>query len=80
MLVFSIPNSNNKENYIDQALENDLYKILKDKKFTEYTGIYYETDTYGLTEDDPSKDPSYTGDVVSDVNKREARIITYIEK
>lgn len=73
ILIFSVANSNNQSEYIHNALHDGLYDLLKDKKFTEYTGLYYHDD---VTEDASSKKP----EGVSDVNKREARIITYIQQ
>ena len=73
ILVFSISNSDNQSDYIHNALNDGLYDLLKDKKFTEYTGLYYQDD---VTEQATNTKP----EGVSDVNKREARIITYIEQ
>ena len=72
ILVFNISNSDNNSEYIHNVFHDGLYDLLKDKKFTEYTGVYYQDDV------GPSTDSKPTG--VSDVNKREARIITYIEQ
>ena len=80
VLVFDIPTAQNDKEYINNTLKAGLYELLKDKTFIEYTGVYYEADTYPLGESDPSRDPSYSGDHVSDANKKEARVITYIEK
>lgn len=80
VLVFDIPTAQNNKEYINKALKAGLYKLLEDKTFTEYTGVYYEADTYPLGDNDPSKDSNYSGDHVSDANKKEARVITYIEK
>lgn len=80
ILVFDIPTAQNDKEYINNALKAGLYELLKDKTFIEYTGVYYEADTYPLGESDPSRDPSYSGDHVSDANKKESRVITYIEK
>ena len=54
-------------------MKDGLYDLLKEKTFTEYTGLYYQDD---VTKDATSMKP----EGVSDVNKREARIITYIEQ
>lgn len=72
ILVFKLADMQNNENYINDALKAGLYDLLKDKTFTEYTGVYYEDDVGNSNENKPEG--------VSDVNKREARIITYIEK
>lgn len=79
LLVFNIPSAQNDPDYISKALDAGLYNLLKGKTFTEYTGIYYETDTISelnATNWDAYKDQPSN---VSDVNKREARVITYIE-
>ena len=79
VLVFNIPSSRNDPDYISKALDAGLYDLLKEKTFTEYTGIYYETDTISnLTESNWEAYKDQPGNV-SDVNKREARVITYIE-
>lgn len=80
VLVFDIPTAQNDKEYINNTLKAGLYELLKDKTFIEYTGVYYEADTYPLGDDDPSKDSNYSGDHVSDANKKESRVITYIEK
>ena len=74
IIVFKLSDVQNDENFINTVLEKGLYDILKGKTFTEYAGIYYETDACEEDEVDNDSDP------VSDVNKRSARIITYIEK
>lgn len=79
VLVFNIPSAQNDKEYISKALDAGLYDLLKDKTFTEYTGIYYETDTISdLNKTDWVKYKDQP-EMVSDVNKREARVITYIE-
>ena len=79
ILVFSIPSAKNDDKYINKALDAGLYNLLKDKTFTEYTGVYYETDTVpiGTDLDNYDKDPNRNS--VSTANKNKARVITYIE-
>ena len=79
VLVFNIPSAQNDKEYINKALDAGLYDLLKDKTFTEYTGIYYETDTIKDLNDSNWDDYKDQPEMVSDVNKREARVITYIE-
>ena len=79
VLVFNIPSSRNDPDYINKALDAGLYNLLKDKTFTEYTGIYYETDTIKDLNDTDWKKYKDQPEIVSDVNKREARVITYIQ-
>lgn len=73
IIVFDLAKQNDK-NFINTVLENGLYNILKDKTFTEYTGIYYEDDSGADGVQDTEKPKN-----VSDANKKTARIITYIE-
>lgn len=79
VLVFNIPTAQNDKEYINKALDAGLYDLLKDKTFTEYTGIYYETDTIKDLNDTRWDNYKDQPEMVSDVNKREARVITYIE-
>lgn len=74
IIIFALSDVQNDENFINTVLEKGLYDILKGKTFTEYAGIYYETDACAEDEVNDHSEP------VSDVNKRSARIITYIEK
>ena len=77
ILVFDIPSAQNDKEYINNALDAGLYKLLKDKTFTEYTGIYYEDDVVEIGTDMSG----LTGDsTISVANKTKARVITYIEQ
>lgn len=78
ILVFDIPSAQNDKEYINKALDAGLYKLLKDKTFTEYTGVYYETDTVPIGTTTSSG--SNANNAVSSANKNKARVITYIEK
>ena len=80
ILVFDIPRAQNDKEYISHALGAGLYDLLKDKTFTEYTGVYYETDSVSLDTDVSSLGSSTQKDSVSVANKDKARVITYIEK
>ena len=85
LLVFDIPSAKNDKEYINKALDAGLYNLLKEKTFIEYTGIYYETDTDEIGFDwdkdsETTKQSKERAETVSDVNKKEARVITYIEK
>ena len=77
ILVFDIKNTNNDKEYINNVLEEGLYDLLKDKTFTEYTGVYYENDTAPLGTTDLT--PSSAQESISVANKTRSRIITYIE-
>ena len=78
ILVFDIPSAQNDKEYINKALDAGLYELLKDKTFTEYTGVYYETDMVAIGTDISSG--SADKNAVSSANKNKARVITYIEK
>lgn len=75
ILVFNIPNAQNDPDYFSKALDAGLYNLLKDKSFTEYTGVYYETDI----DDGTTSLDGVPRTSISVANKDKARIITYIE-
>lgn len=82
ILVFAIPTFGNNKKYAEDILKDGLYNLLKDKAFTEYTGVYYVNDAVDLGTDPDSlstdeNDPKFK---ISVANKTRARIITYIEK
>lgn len=80
ILVFDIPNAKNDKEYINKVLDEGLYDLLKDKTFTEYTGVYYENDTVPIGTTGNDLNPTDGQKAVSVANKTKARVITYIEQ